>query len=539
MFNKVLENFDSIVIPPKKPFFISLGEPISKAKITYIKGYKDLKSEIKTHIQEYQLKFDKYPEWVKIDFVVKEEKIEFNMAVEEMLNKRRNYIDFGICLDEDWNVAFLPEVINANAFVRPRKGKDHNSLELAINNINHYLKNYTETNKIFNLEDYHEKKVIRFETKGYFFTNEECYELEENGGNKGIRKISGLHEEIDMMISTATQYLKNEITPNGMYRYGLFPHFDREIRFYNVLRHCSSTYALIEGLSYLDKEVKSVKKAFKYIHKKAYYDCGDVAYIYDDTNDINEIKLGQNASYILSVTEYLKEGEHDSELLYRAQKVAEGILRMINSYTMETHHVLNYPDLSIKDKNRVIYYDGEAAFALLRLYQIDNNPKWLNTVILLFDKFITQNYWQYHDHWLSYCTNELVKIIPESRYIEFGLKNISHYLKFIYHRETTFPTFLEMLTSTFKLIEQAKLFGFTHTVSNHINEDFLIKVLHHRANYQRAGYFYPEIAMYFKNPKSILGSFFIKHHGYRVRIDDIEHYLSGYIQYQKLFYSKT
>ncbi|MCO4332737.1 poly(glycerol-phosphate) alpha-glucosyltransferase [Staphylococcus hyicus] len=538
MFNKVLENFDSIVIPPKKPFFISLGEPISKAKITYIKGYKNLKSEIKTYIQEYQLKFDKYPEWVKIDFVVKEEKIEFDIVVEEMLNTRRNYIDFGICLDEDWNVAFLPEVINANAFVRPQKGKDHNSLELSINNINHYLKNYTETKKN-KLDNYKGRKIIRFETKGYLLTKEKYYELEESGSLKGIRKITDINEEIDIMIGTATQYLKNEITPSGMYRYGRFPHFDREIRFYNVLRHCSSTYSLIEGLSYLDKEVKSVKKAFKYIHKKAYYDCGDVAYIYDDTNGINEIKLGQNASYILSVTEYLKEGEHDSELLYRAQKVAEGILRMINLYTMETHHVLNYPDLSIKDKNRVIYYDGEAAFALLRLYQIDNNPKWLNTVILLFDKFITQNYWQYHDHWLSYCTNELVKIVPESRYIEFGLKNISHYLKFIYHRETTFPTFLEMLTSTFKLIEQAKLFGFTHTVSNHINEDFLIKVLHHRANYQRAGYFYPEIAMYFKNPKSILGSFFIKHHGYRVRIDDIEHYLSGYIQYQKLFYPKT
>ncbi|REB90634.1 hypothetical protein DV965_14955, partial [Staphylococcus pseudintermedius] len=72
-----------------------------------------------------------------------------------------------------------------------------------------------------------------------------------------------------------------------------------------------------------------------------------------------------------------------------------------------------------------------------------------------------------------------------ARYIEFGLKNVSGYLDYIYHRETTFPTFLEMLTAAYQLIGNEKAMGFENTVRENIDEDFLVATLQHRANYQR------------------------------------------------------
>lgn len=514
--------------------FLSMGNPNIKAQVKLIKNTRNLKNQLLKPLMKFKKVVGLFPEWVKVDVVTHEQEVLFDDLEKELSNLRRNYVTFGIVLDRQWQLACLPEEINANAFLRPSKVRNK-QLEIAENNITYFFKRHKKINKIFNLEEYRRKKVITFLTSGYFIDQEKCYDLHDNGHMQGIRKINNLSMEIDKMITTSTHFLKNEIQPNGKFIYGYFPHFDRQINHYNILRHSSSTYALTEGLMYLEENITIIQKPLDYIIENYYFEKNNIAYIFDDTGSINEIKLGQNASFIFAICEYLKGNPNDNYYLRFAQKVAEGILTMINHNTMKTTHVLNYPDLSIKEEYRVIYYDGEAALALLRLHQIDNNKKWLQTVSLMFDKFINEEYWRYNDHWLGYCAYELVKFIPEEKYYKFGMMNVASNLDYIYHRETTFPTFLETLIATYRLIQSAKKNNFEKLVSNTIDEEKLISTIHKRANYERTGYFYPEIAMYFKYPQRLLGSFFIKHHGYRVRIDDIEHYLSGYVQYQYIF----
>ena len=69
-----------------------------------------------------------------------------------------------------------------------------------------------------------------------------------------------MESEINQLIESSTHFLQNMLLDNGKYIYGYFPHFDNEIGFYNILRHSSSTYALIEGLAYLGESLQPVEK---------------------------------------------------------------------------------------------------------------------------------------------------------------------------------------------------------------------------------------------------------------------------------------
>ncbi|TVT29003.1 hypothetical protein FO441_01630 [Salinicoccus cyprini] len=134
------------------------------------------------------------------------------------------------------------------------------------------------------------KSVIRFQTRGYLVEGDKMFELNAGGSMHGIRKIGGHQKksEYRRLIQTATQYLKVQIDTDGRYEYGKFPHFDKRIGFYNVLRHTSTTYSLLEGLEYLNdkKGIEWAKLTIDHLLENFLYtdpEDPESAYIYDDT----------------------------------------------------------------------------------------------------------------------------------------------------------------------------------------------------------------------------------------------------------------
>lgn len=442
-----------------------------------------------------------------------------------------NHYRKGIGFDEQCSVAFLEQEIYGKAIIRGLSYDKPNFFDET--NLNYAVKQkYNATKPEIKLQTL--QQVWTFDTYGAFYENGQFINLASRYDVNGIRGISNNKKQhFQQLIEQNSAFLHDQIQENGKFIYGYFSAYDRDIRNYNTVRHCTSVYALLETF-----EVQNKPEYWPKIHAAIHYALtnfykekdSSTAFMLDGKEGELEIKLGANAAAILMLTKYQEITQNTHYQKY-AEKLANGILKLVDS-NGSTTHVLNYPDYNLKEKFRIIYYDGEAALALLRLYQINQDSRLLETVKLMFEYFIENRYEKYHDHWLSYCTNELTKICPEDKYFIFGLNNYLKHFIFIRNRKTTYATLLEMLMAAYKMVSRLKEQERTALFEQSYMSE-LQKLIEFRADFQTTGFFYPEMAMYMARPDKILHAFYIRHDRFRVRIDDQEHNLSGYIAYVK------
>ena len=469
------------------------------------------------------------PLWVKADITFKGERKSFEELLSEISGCYNEFFRRGIAFDDKLEYAFIEAEINGSYLINYKK----KTIELPA--INNYLAE-CDVKPLDKLPD----EVILFDCVSVFCDEKfNMYELYPDGLNCGRRVIPGFDKDRAMrVISTSSDYLSMQIGLDGKFDYGYYPIFHKEIPGYNMLRHASSIWSLLcsyrlTGDNFTLQQAESAinylitNTAYKYPNRKS---MENTVYVFEKSR--GEVKLGGNAIAIIVLTEYMDVVKSDR---YKrlAIELGNGILELFDERDGSFFHVLRFPTLAPRDKFRTVYYDGEAVFALCRLYGLTKQKRFLDAAKLAADRFIKKGYTKYADHWVAYSLNELTKYVPNEEYFELAMKNVGDNLKKIHDQPTTYHTYLELLCVSFELysriIEEKRecpyLEGF--------DGKFFVKTIFHRAEHMLNGYGYPEYVMYFRYPGSALGAFFVRHDDFRIRIDDVQHFCSAYYSFYK------
>lgn len=460
--------------------------------------------------------------WLKADVVRSVREITSEALTKEVYKARHEFYRYGIAFDEDFKFALLETELNgAKIYEYDNGGLDPDYL-------NRYLK---KSGRALQTPSALPEKYYLFTTKSWLCDEDNTiYPLYEDGLEIGRRKIEPLDaDQVMQLINDATAFLVDQVKEDGSFIYGYYPRFDNEINNYNILRHASTLWSLIcrYRMSPSEELAAIIEKTIDYMDTQIIHDENGIAYLYESKDD--EIKLGGNSVSIVALTEYMDVFEN-KKYVDLCRELGNGILSMFDWETGEFWHVLN-GDFSRKEKLRTVYYDGEATFALSRLYALTGDEIWINAGCRSVDHFIEAEYEQYKDHWVAYSLNEITKHVKDRpEYFSFALRNAEVNLDNIAQQDTTYHTYLELLMSTFELydrmIEQ-------QIPTGDFDIQALLDTIFIRAQRQLNGFFFPEYAMYMANPNRILNTFMVRHDGYRVRIDDVQHNIGGYYLYYK------
>lgn len=469
------------------------------------------------------------PFWVKADIMANAEKVAFSEFQQMIAVSRSSFFRRGVAFDDGLETALIEAELNGSRVISYKK----HMMELAT--VNAYLAS-CET---LTLREFPEQ-ITLFDCESRFCDeNGEVFRLYGSGNNCGRRITGGFDADaaLDVM-ETAWQYLEMQVGFDGKFEYGVYPIDHREIPGYNILRHASAIWSLL--CSYRisgDKfTLNQIIKAVGFLVRNTYRlfpereGRENTVFLADKTH--GEVKVGGNALAVIVLTEFMSVTGSD-KYLKLCRELGNGILELFDQSDGSFWHVLEFPGLGRKEKFRTVYYDGEAVFALCRLYGLFGEQKWLDAAALAADRFIREGYEKYRDHWVAYAMNELTKYLTEDRYLSFGLKNANVNLRRIRAQDTTYHTYLELLCVTFEMYSRIIDQGLECSYLPKFRAEELVDTIFYRADYMLNGYCYPEYAMYLKYPSAVQGAFFVRHDGFRIRIDDIQHFCSAYYSFYR------
>jgi hypothetical protein len=215
------------------------------------------------------------------------------------------------------------------------------------------------------------------------------------------------------------EYLLAHLHPNGAFDYLFDPQEGPVGNEYNLLRHGGTLYALFQwfNLHKIEPPKKQLEAGVSYL-ASFIRPLGDARHMTAVVFE-NEAKLGGAALALLMYTERYKWRKSAADLRIM-RSLAECIIwmqepsgRFLSKYMYREKVFSDFVS---------VYYPGEAMLALLRLYEIDPDPRWLQSVVsgseFLLLHPVMDGQVRGHNHWFATALSELYLVQPENAFYD-------------------------------------------------------------------------------------------------------------------------
>ncbi len=462
------------------------------------------------------------PKWLKLEVVTAVEQKKYSDFTAEVMGKRGGSFRRGIAFNDYFGRVITEGELNANGLIDYETGK------LKLTEVNSFLKflGKKQLDKI-------PSTLYIFDTSSYFTENTAYAEklINEKYNSTGRRGVNVNRDYLENLAGKTSDYLAGICDKNGKFVYGYYPIDNEEIEGYNMLRHAGTTWNLILQYEMTGNEelLPVIERALTYLSKFIQYKNDSTAFVISE----NCLNVGGNGLALLAYCSYAEiVGSDKYNKVIEA--LANGVIFMQKENGGYVHAISKSTYKVLKDYI-IVYYDGEAMYGVLKAYGVTGKKKYLDCARKAGDYFIANNYETLNSHWISYGFNELTKYLPEEKYFEFGLKNLSenNYTTKIYNTVTAVHTANETLGAGFELYDRLVSGGYECDYLEQFDEEALFKAIRRRVYYGQNYFMFPEYAMYFENPQTVLNSFAVREDNFRIRIDDIQHFMGGYYLYWK------
>jgi hypothetical protein len=375
--------------------------------------------------------------------------------------------------------------------------------------------------------------LYRFTTRSFLIDADQAVPL-----FRGHRIFTAVPpEELISSAAAGGQYLVRIVDETGRFEYSYLPKTETTRDEYNILRHAGTTYSLLEVHEVTgDQEVLgAARRALEYLVtvSKPITVAGEtLACVVED----GDATLGGNGLACLALAKYI-EVTGDREWLPLLRRLA-GWMRSVqtgNGYFAV--HKQAYPNGPVSDF-RSDYYSGEAAFALVRVFEVDPDPAWLDAAergaryMIQADEGKTSKNLR-HDHWLLYTLGELYAHRPQPIVLEHA-QRIAASIVESQNRKPEIPDWAGSYSNPPRTTPTATrseglcaAWWLARNAGDKKAADRILEALRLGVAFQLQCQFRPESAMYLDAPARAMGGFRETLTDYEIRIDFVQHNISA------------